>query len=109
MMLAKKRIVITGASRGIGRAMALACAREGATVGINYRVSEEGIDGWVNNAAVNRPGLLVSVEDEDLRAQVDINLVGPILCTRCVLPRLSDRAAFMTGGIHAVDGGYAEA
>jgi 3-oxoacyl-[acyl-carrier protein] reductase len=29
-----KRVVVTGASRGLGRAIALACAREGASVGI---------------------------------------------------------------------------
>ncbi len=41
MLLADKRVVITGASRGIGRAIALACAREGAIVGINVHRSEE--------------------------------------------------------------------
>ena len=36
-MLEGKMIIITGASRGIGRAVALTCAREKAFVGINYR------------------------------------------------------------------------
>src|SRR5207249_2317852 len=40
-MLEGKKIVVTGASRGIGRAIALACARAGAVVGLNYRASEE--------------------------------------------------------------------
>ena len=39
-MLKGKRIVVTGASRGIGRAIAVACAREGAVTGINYNASE---------------------------------------------------------------------
>jgi len=35
-----KRILITGAARGLGRAIALACAAAGARVGINYHRSE---------------------------------------------------------------------
>jgi NAD(P)-dependent dehydrogenase (short-subunit alcohol dehydrogenase family) len=36
MNLLNKKIIITGASRGIGQAIALACAREGAYVGVNF-------------------------------------------------------------------------
>lgn len=32
-------MLVTGASRGIGRAVALACAREGADVGVHYRAA----------------------------------------------------------------------
>jgi 3-oxoacyl-[acyl-carrier protein] reductase len=35
-MLRGKTIIVTGASRGIGKAIACVCAREGANVGINY-------------------------------------------------------------------------
>lgn len=41
MLLEGKKVVVTGAGRGIGAAIAIACAREGATVGVNYRASEE--------------------------------------------------------------------
>lgn len=41
MILKDKRIVITGAGRGLGRAMARVCAREGAILGLNYCQSEE--------------------------------------------------------------------
>jgi 3-oxoacyl-[acyl-carrier protein] reductase len=40
-MLTGKTIIVTGASRGIGKAVATLCVREGATVGINYLQSEE--------------------------------------------------------------------
>ena len=40
-MLAGKIAVVTGASRGIGRAIAIRLAGEGATVVINYNGSKE--------------------------------------------------------------------
>jgi len=125
-MLAGKRILVTGASRGIGRAIALACGAAGAQVGVNYHRSEEqartlcetlgpssralsfdvgeaeavargvaefvefagGIDGLVNNAGINLPSLLVNARDDEIAAMVATNLIGPILCTRAVLPAM---------------------
>jgi 3-oxoacyl-[acyl-carrier protein] reductase len=40
--LAGKIVVVTGASSGIGRAIAVACARAGATLVITYRQNQEG-------------------------------------------------------------------
>jgi 3-oxoacyl-[acyl-carrier protein] reductase len=42
MRLEGKRVLVTGASRGLGRAIARACAAEGAIVGVNYHSSEAG-------------------------------------------------------------------
>jgi 3-oxoacyl-[acyl-carrier protein] reductase len=39
--LAAKRVIVTGASRGIGRAIAMACAESGALVGINFHRGED--------------------------------------------------------------------
>lgn len=124
--LRDKRILVTGASRGIGRAIAMRCAAAGARVGVNYQHSRDGalavcneigsaatplqfdvadadavergidaftefaggIDGLVNNAGINRPALLVSTSDADIAATIATNLVGPIVCTKAVIPSM---------------------
>ena len=128
--LHRKRILVTGASRGIGRAIAIACAAAGARVGVNYHRSREralavcseigpaaaplefdvgdaeavargveafvaiagGIDGLVNNAGINRPSLLVAASNAEIAAMIATNLVGPMLCTRAVIPAMLRRA-----------------
>jgi 3-oxoacyl-[acyl-carrier protein] reductase len=51
MLLAGKRVVVTGASRGIGAAIAVAAAREGAIVALNFRVSRDAAEGVVQAIA----------------------------------------------------------
>ena len=41
MLLKGKNIVITGSGRGIGKALAIACAKEGANIGLTSRTLEE--------------------------------------------------------------------
>lgn len=41
MLLENKNVVITGSGRGIGKAVAIACAKEGANIGITSRTLEE--------------------------------------------------------------------
>lgn len=142
-MLEGKRIVVTGASGAIGRAIAIACAERGATLGLGYtRRAEQAeslareiaalggvamplgfdvtdpvgveaaleafthchgeVDGWVNNAAVSLPGLLVASEPERIRAQLEVNLWGPIVCTRAVLPRMLRRHAGVVLNVSSV-------
>src|SRR5215208_2965900 len=43
-VLQQKIVLVTGASSGIGRAIALRCARAGADVAITYRRNQEGAD-----------------------------------------------------------------
>jgi len=51
--LAGKVALVTGASRGIGRAIAARCAREGAAVAINYITGPEPVQGKDNRADAN--------------------------------------------------------
>jgi len=41
MLLGGKNIIITGSGRGIGKAIAIACAKEGANIGLTARTIEE--------------------------------------------------------------------
>ncbi len=129
-MLEEKRIIVTGASRGIGRAIALPAHGKARVVGINYRLlgeeakrvqveilerynrssmllhfdvrdeeaveraieaftKREGrIDGLVNNAGTVVPGLLPSISVDDCRTQIDVNILGSVICARSVLPMM---------------------
>ena len=122
-----KRILITGASSGIGAATALHLDRcgmevfaavralddgEDALAGASDRlrrisldvtdagsiaeamatVSEHvggaGLDGLVNNAGIGVPGPLELLSAEDLRRQLDVNVVGQVAVTQAALPLL---------------------
>ena len=41
MLLNGKNIIVTGSGRGIGRAVAIACAKEGANIGLTSRTLEQ--------------------------------------------------------------------
>lgn len=123
MSLTGKRVVVTGASGGIGAAIVRACAAQGAHVGVAYHRGEDRaraladetkgtllcfdvrdevaarrelgafgvIDGLVNAAGVVSPGLLMTTELSTLEATLDVNLLGPMICARAVLPAMSAR------------------
>jgi len=96
MRLSGKTALVTGASRGIGRAIALRFAAEGAFVVVNYAgnevdtavkaiVAERGrIDILVNNAGVTRDNLLMRLTEDDFDAVVRTNLKGTFLVTKFV-------------------------
>lgn len=65
MLLKGKNIVITGSGRGIGKAVALACAKEGANIGLTSRTLEQ-----LNNVKQEieelHTGVKVIVHDADI-------------------------------------------
>lgn len=114
----KQTAIVTGGSRGIGRAVAVRLAKDGMNLVINYRgnsaaaeeterlcrelgaevllvqgdvsraedcekLAEQAkevfgrVDVLVNNAGITRDGLLARMSEEDFRAVLDVNLVGP--------------------------------
>jgi NAD(P)-dependent dehydrogenase (short-subunit alcohol dehydrogenase family) len=74
MKLEGKTALVTGASRGIGRAIALAFAREGARVAINYRANEEAAREAKALADAAGPTALLARADVTDRAQVEAML-----------------------------------
>jgi NAD(P)-dependent dehydrogenase (short-subunit alcohol dehydrogenase family) len=126
-------VLITGASRGIGRAAALALDRAGHAVIAGVRDEEaagrlagEGsgrlrtvrldvtdassvhaaadavggrLDALVNNAGVVVGGVLEAVDLDDLRHQLEVNVVGQVAVTQALLPALraaAGRVVFMS-------------
>jgi 3-oxoacyl-[acyl-carrier protein] reductase len=64
--LAGHRVLVTGGSRGIGRATALACARAGAAVAFNYSRGEDGAEADETLAALRETGATVHAAQADV-------------------------------------------
>ena len=80
MRLAGKRAVVTGASTGIGRAVALACAREGAQVIVNYRSSRAEAEACV--AEIRAAGGIAAPIEADVGDRAAVEHLVRSACTR---------------------------
>lgn len=135
-----KRVLITGASRGLGVHIAERLAREGAVLVLAARdrgklervaercrqlgarvdsivadvaraddrarlLSEAGtLDVLVNNAGVEFTQRLVDQSEEQVRAQIEINLVAPIELTRVALAAMVARGSGVVVNVSSMSG-----
>jgi len=120
--LTQKTFVITGANRGIGLAFARALNERGATVvaacrqsspeldalgvqvetldvtsddsvaALAERLQGTAVDVLINNAGVLNRDALGTLNFDSLRAQFEVNSVGPLRVTQGLLPRLAPNA-----------------
>src|SRR5688500_12880477 len=68
-------VLVTGGSSGIGRAIAVACARHGADVALTYRANRSGADDTA--AAIEAAGRRSAVTALDLGRESDIRALAP--------------------------------
>jgi NAD(P)-dependent dehydrogenase (short-subunit alcohol dehydrogenase family) len=83
-----------------------AASIEAAVAGVSGHLAGRGLDGLVNNAGVGFPGPLELLALDDLRRQLEVNVVGQVATTQAMLPlvrRASGRIVFVgsVGGILA--------
>src|SRR5438093_1594956 len=120
-LLEGKRVIVTGASRGIGRAIAIACGAGGATVGVNFCRSEKDARAVADEVGATAVLLPFDVGDsaavsQAFEAFAEEEVLARVPLKRFVKPEevadfavflLSDRARAITGAIHTIDGGFA--
>lgn len=71
MRLKDKIVLITGASRGMGRAYAIACAREGAKVAVNYTSNAAAADEVVST--IEAAGGTAAAYQANIAVQADVD------------------------------------
>lgn len=112
-----KKIFVLGGSSGIGSAIITSLKNVGAEVYASYNSKDQleiskdhkikidlsdtssiiasekffedhTFDGFINCAGVNIAGPLISLEYEDIKKQIDVNLSGPIIITQMILKKM---------------------
>jgi 3-oxoacyl-[acyl-carrier protein] reductase len=79
-VLERKTILVTGASSGIGRAIALRCARAGADLAITYRKNQQGAEGTARE--IRSLGRRAEVLRTDVSREEDIQILAAQLSQR---------------------------
>lgn len=127
------KIVITGANRGIGLELARQRAGAHEVVAVVRRSSEElaaldgvrveegvdvtddaavgalaerleGVDVLINNAGILRRETLDALDFDSIRAQLEVNALGPLRLTAALAPRMRDgaKAVFVTSRMGSI-------
>src|SRR5260221_344388 len=105
-----KVAVVTGASKGIGAAIATHLAREGAAVVVNYASSREGADrvvGEIKSAGgLHNAGIFDSAFKPQVEAQTPLGRIGqPQDIAPAAVFFASDESRWITGETLHVSGG----
>jgi 3-oxoacyl-[acyl-carrier protein] reductase len=79
--LSSQVALVTGASRGIGAAIARMLGGAGAHVIVNYLKNNDLAQEVVNNAGISKDALFLRVKPEMLNEMIDVNLKGAFFCT----------------------------
>ncbi len=78
MSINGKTALITGGSRGIGRAIALRLAKEGVRIAVNYKTNEEAAQ-WVVNAVEEMGGEAIAVDADVSQSAAVEDMVKRVL------------------------------